>query len=169
MTSRYDIADHAANLNRRVEIGPDKLVEAFNAHLLACFNLCCTLEQLADDLPDGLSKAAAGDLIQAAQNVLTETHSFEEEVLHPALLRFYPGDAELEQTLARLAEEHVEDRAFAEELEDCAKTFVSAPNAGDANRLGYMLRGFFEAMRRHIAFEREHLLPKLIAAADARA
>ncbi|NJM42689.1 MAG: hypothetical protein HC853_19095 [Anaerolineae bacterium] len=29
------------------------------------------------------------------------------------------------------------------------------------NQVGYMLRGFFECLRRHIAFEREHILPKL--------
>ena len=42
---------------------------------------------------------------------------------------------------------------------------VAAPSASPANpaaeTLGYMLRGFFEGLRRHIAFEEEHLVPLL--------
>ena len=32
---------------------------------------------------------------------------------------------------------------------------------GNPEATGYMLRGFFEALRRHIAFERDHLLAVL--------
>ncbi|NDW04440.1 hypothetical protein GTK09_08345 [Jiella sp. 40Bstr34] len=43
---------------------------------------------------------------------------------------------------------------------------VAAEPAGSsanpaAEALGYMLRGFFEGLRRHIAFEEEHLVPLL--------
>lgn len=38
-------------------------------------------------------------------------------------------------------------------------------SAGDrpynAEAIGFMLRGFFEGLRRHIAFEREHVLPMI--------
>ncbi|TFF20657.1 hemerythrin domain-containing protein [Jiella endophytica] len=44
-------------------------------------------------------------------------------------------------------------------------TIVSGPLSISADpvaeALGYMLRGFFEGLRRHIAFEEEHLLPLL--------
>jgi hypothetical protein len=31
----------------------------------------------------------------------------------------------------------------------------------NAEVVGFMLRGFFESLRRHIAFEREHVLPRI--------
>ena len=37
-----------------------------------------------------------------------------------------------------------------------------------AEALGYMLRGFFEGLRRHIAFEEEHLVPLLATAGQGR-
>jgi hypothetical protein len=35
--------------------------------------------------------------------------------------------------------------------------------------LGFMLRAFFETIRRHVAFEREHVIPTIAAQLDALA
>ncbi|MBO0903834.1 hemerythrin domain-containing protein [Jiella sonneratiae] len=47
---------------------------------------------------------------------------------------------------------------------------AAAPGVADpvAEVLGYMLRGFFEGLRRHIAFEEEHLLPLLATGGEPR-
>jgi len=63
--------------------------------------------------------------------------------------------------LERLRYEHWEDESFAEEICDELKLLVNNPNKAVIDKLSYMLRGFFEGMRRHIAFEVEYLLPEL--------
>ncbi|MCJ8518043.1 hypothetical protein ABID21_001075 [Pseudorhizobium tarimense] len=40
---------------------------------------------------------------------------------------------------------------------------LGSDDAVDVEAGGYMLRGFIEGMRRHIAFERQHLLKSLSA------
>ncbi len=37
--------------------------------------------------------------------------------------------------------------------------FAADRDAVDVEKLGYMLRGFFTGVRRHLAFEREYILP----------
>ncbi len=62
-------------------------------------------------------------------------------------------------TLNRLRFEHCEDECFAEELTEALNALGSGNPDVNIEAIGYMLRGFFEAMRRHIAFESEMLLP----------
>ena len=39
---------------------------------------------------------------------------------------------------------------------------LATVGVGNIDKLSYMLRGFFEGLRRHIAFEKEHLVPLLM-------
>ena len=124
--------------------------------------ICKAGEDLADVLPARLHQAQVHRLIQTLPSVLAHLHRYEEGVVHPYLIRAAPSSARgLDRTLTRLCQEHVEDRAFAEELAETLTQYMRLPNRADANRIGYMLRGFFEGLRRHIAFEREHVLPLL--------
>lgn len=79
-------------------------------------------------------------------------HRIEEEEIFPSLVPSGRSTS-LSRTLDHLRTEHCEDECFAEELADALE------RVGDGRiqpeTLGYMLRGFFEAMRRHIKFERE--------------
>lgn len=113
--------------------------------------MCDTLEGIADSLPNTLNvrqcQEAAGHLVP----IVIRAHRIEEEEVFPLIGR--DGSAALQKTLDHLRTEHCEDECFAEELADALS------HAGDGKvqpeTLGYMLRGFFEAMRRHINFERE--------------
>jgi hemerythrin-like domain-containing protein len=66
----------------------------------------------------------------------------------------------------RLRAEHVEDQAYAEELTEALMAIGHGAQVSNPEAVGFMLRGFFESTRRHVAFEREHVLP-VIAAADS--
>jgi hemerythrin-like domain-containing protein len=70
-------------------------------------------------------------------------------------------DADLKATVERLRYEHWEDESFADEVADALIRFVTDRASSNAETLAYMLRGFFEGLRRHIAFEREHIVPIL--------
>ncbi|WP_306283116.1 hypothetical protein [Mesorhizobium sp. LMG17149] len=57
--------------------------------------------------------------------------------------------------------EHVEDECFAAEVTEILLAIGHGETIDNAEAIGFMLRGFFEGLRRHIAFEREHVLPMI--------
>lgn len=63
--------------------------------------------------------------------------------------------------LERLRFEHYADLCFAEEIHDGLLAFGRGEDLMTADAIGYMLRGFFESVRRHVAFEKEILVPLL--------
>ncbi len=119
--------------------------------------LCHMLEGIADDLPSRVDRlqclAVAADLLP----LLRECHRFEEEVVFPVFVR-RTGE---EDTVARLKLEHLEDQSAAADLSEALLAHGHGGPIANPEAFGYMLRAFFEALRRHIAFERDHLLPAL--------
>ena len=59
--------------------------------------------------------------------------------------------------------EHLEDDAYADELYDALSARGWGRPKPSAETLGYMLRTFFAATRRHIHFDRDVLMPLLLA------
>lgn len=122
--------------------------------------LCALLEDIADSLPHNVSRS---NCLLAAQNIhpiVQAAHTFEEQYLFPKLLKDGHTPEELEPVLARLHAEHCEDESYGDEIVDALEELASDQLA-NIDKLSYMLRGFFEGLRRHIAFEQEHLLPLL--------
>ena len=118
--------------------------------------LCDALEEIADSLPDKINRQKCIYAAKALGPLVRGVHRYEETVLFPALLAAEKGAA-LAETIARLKFEHCEDECFSEEL---SETLLSLGRGDPVNAeaAGYMLRGFFEAMRRHIAFERQFIV-----------
>ena len=130
----------------------DWLKRAHDAQL----TLCEALEEIADSLPANINRQkciyAAKSLIPLVNGI----HRYEEETVFPLLERMASGD--LAESITRLKFEHVEDECFAEELTDTLTRLGSGDGAVNAEAAGYMLRGFFESIRRHIAFEQQFML-----------
>lgn len=120
--------------------------------------LCTALEEIADSLPANVNRQkciyAAKSLIPLVNGI----HRYEEEAVFPLIERTVVGDGELAHAIARLKFEHVEDECFAEELTDTLTRLGSGDITVNAEAAGYMLRGFFESIRRHIAFEQQFML-----------
>lgn len=114
--------------------------------------LCDVLEEIADSLPYGLNHQRCLRAAQLIGPVLRSAHAAEEAVLFPRILAAHASGATVVEQL-RL--EHLEDECFAEEVQyelqllGCRRP-VLAPEA-----TGYMLRGFFECLRRHVRHEHE--------------
>jgi len=68
-------------------------------------------------------------------------------------------DDPLRAALACLEEEHERDGATLMELSDALKTAAEAGSVINPDMLGYMLRGYFDSQRRHIAWEDRVVLP----------
>jgi hypothetical protein len=120
---------------------------------------CMRLELFADLLPDGID---ARDCLLIAQNVVPliyRAHDFEERVIFSSLLAESDVSAELEQAIERLRFEHICDEEFANDLCLSLREFVMDRRHANVEALAWMLRGFFEGIRRHIAFERDYILP----------
>lgn len=124
--------------------------------------ICDMLEEIADSLPANIDTRKCLEAAKSLNPLIKGVHSYEETVLFPWLESSADIQPALRETLHRLKFEHCEDACFAEELTD---TLIRLGRREPVNMeaTGYMLRGFFESLRRHIAFEREHILSNIQA------
>jgi hemerythrin-like domain-containing protein len=114
--------------------------------------MCELLEEIADSLPHNLEVAACLKATESLDSLVKRIHTFEEAEVFPVYAAANPETA-TQDMLNRLKEEHCVDECYAEELSDALRRVSSATEQISPDTLGYMLRGFFEAMRRHLAFE----------------
>ncbi|MBX3582080.1 MAG: hemerythrin domain-containing protein [Rhizobiaceae bacterium] len=121
--------------------------------------LCDDLETIADGLPGSVNRQLCLHLARAVCPTVASAHEIEERVLFPAVQALSPTLPDITSTIERLRWEHFEDMCFAEELHDALLSIGRDEQRIGADAAGYMLRGFFESVRRHVAFEREMLAP----------
>lgn len=131
----------------------------FRQHHRLKMGLCDALEEVADSLPNQVDIQKCLALSRCVLPTIRRAQKMEETELFPQLMQAYPEDNRLQASLERLRQEHLEDDSFADEiaclLHDCGST----GRPGNAESAGYMLRGFFSSVRRHVAFEHECLIP----------
>ena len=132
----------------------DWLKKAHDAQL----TLCSALEEIADSLPANINRQKCIYAAKSLIPLINGVHRYEEEALFPMLATKGHNDGELAESIARLKFEHVEDECFAEELTDTLNRLGKGDATVNAEAAGYMLRGFFESIRRHIAFEQQFML-----------
>lgn len=131
--------------------------------------LCDLLEALADGLPRSVNQEWAAFAIEILSESWPAHVALEEDVLFPLLRARAATDATLTEILSRLEQEHVSDEDFAHEIAEELTVLISEGAARNPDMLGYMLRGFFDSQRRHVAWENMVLLPvarRLLGEAD---
>lgn len=121
--------------------------------------MCELLEDIADSLPNHIDPRKCSRAADMLEPLIKRVHRFEEDEIYPLFAGPSPSRS-LQKTLERLRSEHCEDQCYAEELSDALMKVSSGAEPVSSETLGYMLRGFFEAIRRHIAFEREQFSPE---------
>ncbi|MGX5851351.1 hemerythrin domain-containing protein [Mesorhizobium sp. PL10] len=115
------------------------------------------LEAIADGLPS-VNRSRCLLMAKELVPLLRISYAREEEHLFPAFARD-ATDGKPMASLRRLRAEHIEDECAAQDLTDTLLTIGHGGRITNPEALGFMLRAFFCASRRHIAFEREHVLP----------
>lgn len=145
------------------EPGMAELLERTHQEQLA---LCDSLEAIADSLPDEVDPTACLQAARAIGPLLLRAHAIEQETIFPALAAMRIGGLDLLPTIERLKLEHYQDECFAEELSDVLMSYGRGLPQQTANATGYMLRGFFDGLRRHVAFERELFGPLIRGGED---
>lgn len=120
----------------------------------AIARLCDMLEAVADSLPANVDRRLCQRLADELMPSLKSTQEFEEVHVFPAIRRTAAGQSSVATVLDQLQYEHFEDLCFAEEAADVLRRLG---NGGQVNMeaVGYMLRGLFSALRRHMSFEQE--------------
>lgn len=121
--------------------------------------LCDRLEEIADGLPDNIDRHICATTARAIEPILKKAHQYEEQSLYPALTQFHGSNEDLSLVFDRLRTEHYEDECFGEEVRDVLLALGAKRPIQSAEATGYMLRGFFESLRRHMAFEAELAKP----------
>ncbi len=136
------------------------LARAFRDNLARQAQLCDRLEALADGLPTELNIQECLYVVQSLVPSLASAHRFEEQNIYSFLAQPI-ADVETATMIERLNYEHMGDEDYAEHVADTLRAFMKDRHSANVESMAWMLRGFFEAMRRHLAFEREHVLPLL--------
>lgn len=121
--------------------------------------LCDELESIADSLPYHVDKLDCIRIGSRLLPLLRESHRYEEEILFPVFERQGEVHHRRRSTVLRLKSEHLYDESAAEEICERLMWIGRGGEIDNPEALGFMLRAFFDTMRRHIAFEREFVLP----------
>lgn len=135
-------------------------VEMVNAHH-SKLRLCQALEEIADRLPGDIDRFRCLEIASSLVPLLRRCHEYEEDVVYPAFEAAYAGGSGAVGTVRRLKTEHVEDECAAQDLSEVLLAIGHGDPIENPEAVGFMLRAFFEAVRRHVAFERDHVLPTI--------
>jgi len=120
--------------------------------------LCAKLEAVADSLPNDFNVRECLALTETLTPILAAAHRFEEEQVFP-LLKDADHSLEVNEILQRLTFEHMGDETVADELSITLRDYVTGHGKAKAETLAWMLRAFFDSMRRHLAYDADHVLP----------
>lgn len=129
--------------------GPDALEEGYQSLL----ELCDRLEAVADSLPRRIDAASCREVADKLPSTLLIVHRLEEEILFPAITAARCQD-DGQRLIERLRDEHRHDGQSAEQVARVLNELLHGRSPHSWEAIGYMLRAFFETVRRHVATER---------------
>lgn len=118
-------------------------------------SICDALEEIADTLPKRIDKQVCIHTARILPQIIKRAHYFEDNILFPSLKRSKIMSIDLSVTIKRLTLEQAANEYFTEELSDVLLAYAIENPILEAEATGYMLRGFFEKLRQHVAFKKE--------------
>ncbi len=133
----------------------------------ALLTLCLKLEEIADSLPFDINEDLCREVSQSVTPLLRQTQQLEERVLFPDFDRS-AGSCFAAMMIERLKGEHRCDGLAAEEISLTLKAMIEGRCRLSFDTVGYMLRGFFECIRRHVAAEKLMIEALCVAEAEGR-
>ncbi len=124
--------------------------------------LCEELEAVADGLGTQPDRQHCIEVAARMEPVMNRAHEFEEKTFFPALQDLMEKDINgssrvINRFLMQLKAEHEDDVCLAGEVVEALQEYGCGPSHVSPDAIGYLLRGFFVGLRRHLAFEEEVL------------
>lgn len=129
--------------------GQNALEEGYQSLL----GLCDRLEAIADSLPRRIDTASCRVVAERLSSTLLTVHRLEDEILFPAITAARCRD-DGQRLIERLRDEHRHDGKAAEQVARVLIELLHGRSPHSWEAIGYMLRAFFETVRRHVATER---------------
>lgn len=117
------------------------------------------LEQIADSLPTSIDRPLCYELSAHLPQLLQVCWTIDERVIFPRLLATQSVSHFTQRSAERLGDERLTDQGYAIEVSELLEGYGHAAVVEDANAAGYLLRGFFENMRRSASFRLEFIVP----------
>ena len=152
----------------------DLVLPQFNKTRAAQLDLCTQLENIADSLGGQVDRHQCAVMASQIQKTMNEVHGFEKTILFPVLSQainaenaFDDERLALSGFLAQLKDEHEEDVCLTGEVVEALGQFAKDPDKVSHDAIGYLLRGFFVGIRRHLAFEHE-VFQSVLMSSDRR-
>lgn len=130
-------------------------IHALNRCYTDLLSICDALEAVADGLPNNVSATQCTELATEIVDLLALTHREEEAVLLPFLAS--SPRPELRHLARRLREEHDYDDDAVIEVREALLALAARHPLRSADATGYLLRSFFESLRRHVRAEQDLL------------
>lgn len=130
-------------------------LQMLNRGYLILLDVCDQLEAIADSLPNSVSAADCARLAAEIVDLLARTHREEEAILLPMLAS--SQRPELRQLANRLRGEHDYDDNAVIEVRDALLSLSTGRPLHSPDATGYLLRSFFESLRRHVLAEQDLL------------
>ncbi len=123
--------------------------------------LCDVLEEIADSLPYNVDEQICIHTAKTIVPLIKRAHKIERENLFPLLQNNEKCAANLTAITEKIKKEHKIDEYNAEELAEILLSYGTGQPSHSAEATGYVIRGFFESLRRHIEFVHEIINPVL--------
>ncbi len=108
------------------------------------------LEAIADSLPDDVDRARCALAAGLLRTAIEHHDAIEERGLFPLIEARCPPDDPLQRAIAIARREHGETIGRAIELAEELDALARSGRARNAESTGFMLRAFFDALRRHV-------------------
>ena len=127
--------------------------------------LCKELENIADGLGAQVDRHQCSLMASELERVMNDAHNFEKVTLFPAI-KHAMGVNNAQQSqraekfgfLTQLENTHEDDVCLAGEVVEALNQLAEDPAKISPDAMGYLLRGFFVGLRRHLALEEQVLL-----------
>ena len=134
------------------------LLESYERVIAACDEL----ETIADALPDRIAPGQCERAIRETTTAVRQMHACENDLLMPLLAN--AQRPELRKIADDLEQAHLVDSESLVEVDEVLTALALGQPILSTDATGYLLRAFFEGLRRHVGRERD-----LLALIDATA
>jgi len=142
------------------DLGPSGDPLAYLAHDHATQRaLAGLLERIADGLPEAADRRATTLAAHSLRMLAARRWALEEQALFPMLESRAPVEAPVRRAIAIARREHHETAGRAIELAEELEALAQSGRAANPDALGFMLRAFFDALRRHLDWMEVAVLP----------
>lgn len=115
--------------------------------------ICRDLEAVADSLPLDVDPSLCMRLARTLSPTLRAAHEYKEVHFSPLVRRVLADLSNVDAVLERLRAEYCETELLAEEIAEELSQWGICADHKSAEAMGYMLRGFFINLARHVDFE----------------